>query len=265
LKLNGSLYFDVGSQDSGVMIVSTPTGELQKLTYAKNSSGIFARTGLTTLLSGLPRATALDLSPDGNRIAYRGGDGTHLMVYSISDGSIVEWSSGPWAWDFAWTHGGASIALLEQTNPVDGRSHLYELTGPGQRTEILNMRYMDRVEVSRTDSTLLLLSYNSEDGQQTFVGTWRMPSGATAGTWVAPSLAGRSVSNRGVFSCDDKYLIYGSSGHAGAQEWYARALPAGADLIINKVPSNAEPQSWSSCVAATTATGDAFQFRQPSH
>lgn len=265
----GSLYFnyDVGSADSGVIVIGTRAGELQLLTYAKNSSGVFARTGLSTLLTGVSSGAAVDLSPDGTRIAYRGADGTRLMVYTIADESNVEWSVGPWAWDFAWVRGGASIALLQQNSPTDGRSHLYEVTGPGQRNEILNMRYMDRVEVSRTAGDVLLLSYNSEDGQQTFVGTWRMPSAnvdgtITPGAWVNPSLAGRAVSSRGVLSCDDSYLLYGSAGPAGQQTWYTRTLPSGADQLISKAGANAEPQSWSSCLTPQNTTSDAFDFRE---
>jgi hypothetical protein len=269
----GSLYFnfDVGAQpgsSGGTIVIGTRAGELQLLTYAKNSSGAFARTGLTTLLSGISSGTSVDLSPDGNRIAYRAGDGTHLRVYNITDHSDVEWSAGPWAWDFAWARGGASIALLEQTNPVDGRSHLYEVTGPGQRTEILTNRYMDRVEVSRTDGNLLLLSYNSEDGQQTFVGTWRMPTAnedgtTTPGAWINPAIVGGGTTfvSRGVLSCDDSYLLYGGSGPAGQQIWFTKTLPSGTPVQITKVGSNAEPQSWSSCAPSTTAN-DAFQFRE---
>ncbi len=260
----GPLLFDVGSQDSGVIIVSTPAGEIQKLTYAKNSSGVFTRTGLTTLVSGLPRPATVELSPDGSRIAYRSGDGTHLMVYDMNDQSNTEWSSGPWAWDFVWARGGASIALLEQTDPIDGRSHVYEVTGPGQRSEMLNMRYMDRVEASRTDGNVLLFSYNSEDGQETFVDTWRMPSDVAPGAWVTPAIVGGGSTfvSRGVLSCDDGYLIYGGSGPAGQQIWYTQTLPSGSSVLISKVGSNAEPQSWSSCTAAATPN-DAFQFRVP--
>lgn len=259
---SGTLFFsfDVGSADSGSIVVGTRSGELQLVTYAKNSSGVFSRTGVTTLLTGIPQGTAVALSPDGTRIAYRGGDGTHLMVYTIADRTNAEWSVGPWAWDFAWARGGGSIALLEQSNPIDGRSHLYEVTGPGQRSDILNLRKIDTVETSHTDGDVLLLSYNSEDGQQTLVGTWRLPSATVLGGWVSPRLAGRTVANRGVLSCDDGYLIYGSSGSAGQQTWYTRTLPSGSDLLMSKVGANAIPRSWSACPTAIT-TNAAFQFR----
>ena len=269
----GSLYFnfDVGSQPantSGMIVIGTRSGELQLLTYAKNSSGVLARTNLRTLVSGISSGAAVDLSPDGDRVAYRAADGTHLRVYTISNGSDVEWSSGPWAWDFAWARGGASIALLEQSAP-DGRSHLYEVTSPGQRIEILNLRQMDRVEVSRTDGNVLLLSYNSEDGQQTFVGTWRMPTTAldgttTSGGWVNPAIVGGGATfvSRGVLSCDDSYLFYGGSGPAGQQIWFTKTLPSGSSVQITKAGSNAEPQNWSSCAPAATSTSNAFRFRE---
>ena len=273
----GSLYFnfDVGAQpgtSGGTIVIGTRTGELQLLTYAKNSNGVFARTGVTTLLTGITSGAAVDLSPDGNRIAYRAGDGTHLRVYTISDGTDVEWSTGPWAWDFAWARGGASIALLDQTDRVDGRSHLYEVTAPNQLSEILTMRHMDRVEVSRTDGNVLLLSYNSEDGQQTYVGTWQMPTvnldgTTTPGAWINPAIVGGGTTfvSRGVLSCDDSYLLYGGSGPAGQQIWFTKTLPSGSPVPITKVGSNAEPQSWSSCTSTATTISDAFEFREVAH
>lgn len=271
----GSLFFnfDMGSQpgsSSGKIVIGTRTGELLLLTYAKNSNGVFAPIGQPrTLLTGITSGAAVDLSPDGDRVAYRAGDGTHLRVYTISTGTDVEWSTGPWAWDFAWARGGASLALLEQSNPTDGRSHLYEVTAPGARSEILNMRYMDRVEVSRIDGNVLLLSYNSEDGQQTFVGTWRMSTtgldgNTTPAYWVNPAIVGGGTTfvSRGVLSCDDSYLFYGGSGPAGQQIWFTKTLPSGTSVQITKVGSNAEPQSWSRCASAATSASDAFQFRE---
>lgn len=274
----GSLYFnfDVGSQPaaggSGKIVLGTRAGELVLLTYARNSNGAFVATGTQVLRTGLTSAPALDLSPDGDRIAYRAGDGTHLRVYTISTGTDFEWSAGPWAWDFAWARDGASIAMIEQTDPVDHRSHLYEITAPGARQEIFTNRYMDRVEASRTDSNVLLISYNSEDGQQTFIGTWRMPSTSTGGSttpgsWINPAIVGGGTTavSRGVLSCDDSYLLYGGSGPAGQQIWFTKALPSGTPLQITKVGSNAEPQSWSSCSEASAAGTGAFDFREVPH
>jgi hypothetical protein len=268
-KTNGSINFDVGSQDSGVIAVSTDSAFLL-LHYVKSGSQYVLSGSPQTLLTGFTRATSLDLSPDGTRIAYRGGDGNHLMVYTVGDSAPVEWDSGKFVWDLAWARGGASLIYLDHA--PSGLTHLYEVTGPGQVSDVLDKPYMDRVEVSRLDGSKLLLSYNSDDGQQTFVGTWRLPTTNPDGTpnpgaWVAPALAGggTAVANRGVLSCDDSYLIYGSSGHAGAQIWYTRNLLSGADVLINKVPANAEPQSWSSCATAATQTNDAFEFRTVSH
>jgi hypothetical protein len=259
-KFSGSIVFDVGSIESGLIAVTSTAG-LQLLTYTKTGNQ-FVKTGLQTLSnSGITGARALDLSPDGKRIAYRGGDGTKLMVYTIGESSPVEWDSGPFVWDVAWARDGASIVYMDHA--VSGQlTRLYEVTLPHQRTEVLSKRYMDRVEVSRTQSDLLLLSYNSDDGLQTHVGTWRLPSGTSPGGWVSSSLAGRTVANRGVFSCDDSYLIYGSATKSGTQTWYTRSLPAALDELINKVGSNAEPQSWSSCPTAASE-GDPFQFRVP--
>jgi len=256
LTSGGPMTIDVGSGSSGVMAVSTSTG-LQLLTYAKNSSGVFARTGLTTLVPGVMRATALDISPDGTRIAYRGGDGNHLMVYTIADGSTVEWASGNYVWDVVWARDGASIVYVS-ADPTVNVSHLYEVTAPGQVNDVFDIPNIDRVEVSRLNGNVLLLSYNNSSGQAV-IGTWQLPSGTSAGGWINPSISDLSVANRGVFSCDDSYLIAGSSGHAGAQIWYTRTLPSGSDLLINKVGANAEPQSWSSCPST------ALQFRVVRH
>lgn len=139
-------------------------------------------------------------------------------------------------------------------------TRIFEASAPQQFAEVLAKTGMDRVEVSRTQGDLLLISYNSDDGQQTLAGTWRLPSSSSPGGWESPSLAGRTIANRAVFSCDDSYLIYGSSSKSGAQNWYARDLPSGIDQIIGKVTANAEPQSWSGC-PATSTTIDPFQFR----
>lgn len=266
---SATLYFgyDVGSADSGVIILGTRAGELKLLTYAKNSAGVFAQTSVRTLRTGIASSSAVDLSPDGTRIAYRDATDGALMVYNIADGTTTEWSRGPWAWDFVWARGGGSLVLLEQSNPDDKRSHLYEIVTPGERVEILNRHYMAAVEVSRTDGNVLLLSYNSEDGQQTFVGTWRMPMSNADGTsapgeWLNPSLAGRSVASRGVLSCDDSYLLYGGAGPAGQQMWFTKTLPSGPDTQISKAGANAIPQSWSRCPTPATTAGDALIFRK---
>ena len=256
-RFNGSMVFDVGSLASGRIAVSSADG-LQLLGTAKSGTQ-FVKTDLQTLAnSGVTGATALDLSPDGTRIAYRGGGGTRLMVYTIGDSAPVEWDSGIYVWDLAWARDGASIVYMNHA--VSGQpTRLYEVAAPNQRTEILAKLHMDRVELSRLQGDLLLLSYNSDDGQQTHIGTWRLPSATSPGEWVSPSLAGRAIANRGVFSCDDAYLIYGSSAKSGAQTWYTRDLPSGVDQLITKVGANAEPQSWSGCPA--TSSQDAFQFR----
>lgn len=263
----GPIMFDVGSKDSNTLFVSTAAGTIQKVTYAKNSSGVFATTATATVVSGMPRPATVEVSPDGTRIAYRTGDGTHVNVHDLTNQTDTEWSSGPWAWDLVWARDGASLVILEQTDPVDHRSHVYEVTAPGVRSEILNLRYMDRVEVARTDGDVLLFSYNSEDGQQTFVGTWRMPSGSTPGSWINPAIVGGGTSfvNRGVFSCDDAYLVHLGSGPAGQQNWYTKTLPSGPSVQISKVGSGAEAESWSSCSAATAQPNGAFAFREVKH
>ncbi|WP_300975106.1 WD40 repeat domain-containing protein [Sphingomonas sp. LHG3406-1] len=248
-----------------MIIIGSRTGELRLVRYAKNSSGVFGRTSVTTLLTGIYPGSAVDLSPDGTRIAYRAATGGALMVYDLNDRSSTEWLRGPWAWDFVWARGGASLVLLEQYNSNDQRSRLYELRAPGQAIEILNHRRLDAVEVSRLKSDELLLSYNSDDGSA-HVGTWRMPTtladGSTsAGEWIVPSLAGRSAAFKGVFSCDDKYLLYGGAGPSGQQIWLTKTLPSGADVAISKAAANAIPQSWSRCVTAPASSGSALEFR----
>lgn len=264
----GSLYFgfDVGSADSGVIIIGSRTGELRLVRYAKNTSGVFARTSVTTLVSGINPGSAVDLSPDGTRIAYRAATGGALMVYDFNDGTSTEWLRGPWAWDFVWARDGASLVLLEQQNPSDQRSRLYELRVPGQAVEILNHRRLDAVEVSRLKSNELLLSYNADDGSA-HVGTWRMPTtvsdGSTSpGEWIVPSLAGRSAAFKGVFSCDDRYLLYGGAGPSGHQLWFTKTLPTGADVAISKAAANAIPQSWSRCATAPASSASALEFRE---
>jgi hypothetical protein len=265
---SGSLYFgfDVGSADSGVIIIGSRTGELRLVQYARNSSGVFGRTNVTTLLSGISLGSPVDLSPDGNRIAYRAATGGALMVYNLTDRSNTEWLRGPYAWDFVWARDGESLVVLDQSSQPDRRSRLYELRSPGQAIEILNHRRLDAVEVSRLKSDELLLSYNSDDGSA-HVGTWRMPiassDGATSpGEWIVPSLAGRNAAFRGVFSCDDKYLIYGGSGPSGQQIWLTKTLPSGADVAISKAAANAIPQSWSRCATPPASSGSALEFRE---
>ena len=264
----GSLYFgfDVGSADSGVVVIGTRAGELKLLKYAKTSSGVFARTSVTLLRSGIASSSPVDLSPDGTRIAYRAATDGALMVFNVGDGSTTEWLRGPYAWDFVWAKGGASLVLLELSDRVDRRSRLFELTGPGQATEILNHRRLDAVEVSRLNGNELLLSYNSDDGKAK-VGTWRMPTTSAEGTtspgdWIVLSLSGRDAAFKGVFSCDDKYLLYGGSGPAGQQIWLTKTLPIGADDPIAKAAANAIPQSWSACPTLATSGSSAFEFRE---
>lgn len=265
----GSLYFsyDVGSADSRQIAIGTRTGEIKVLTLGVNASGQFFQESVRTVLTGAAGGSDVDFSPDQSSIAYRGSGSTgNLMVLDLNTGQTLEWLRGPWAWDFVWARNGGSIIVLEQNSPADGRSHLYELTSPNQPVEILNSRYMDRVDISRLDPSVLLLSYNSEDGAQTFVGTWRLPitnsdGSTTSGTWINPSLAGRAVSSRGVFSCNDTFLMYGGAGPAGRQLWFTRDLPSGADIQVSGAAANAVVTSWSKCPSPPTSSS-AFDFRE---
>lgn len=256
--------FDVGSADSGLIAIGSATGQLKLISYGRNSAGVFAPLTVTTLLSGVPNSTEVDLSPDGTRIAYRGAGEGSLMVYDIASGTSEMWSSGLFAWDFAWIRGGASIALAEHSNPIDLRGHLYEVAGPGQRVELLNVRNIDAVDVARTDNSLLVLSYNSEDGKA-LVGSWRLPTTAadgstTAGAWLNTNIPGRDPAFKGTWSCDDHYLIFLGSGPAGQQIWFTKDMPSGPDQVLAKA-ANAVPQSWSRCPTPASAATSAFDFR----
>jgi hypothetical protein len=263
----GSLFFrfDVGSADSGVVAIGSFAGELKLLTYARNAAGVFATKSVTTLLSGLPQSAEVDLSPDGTRIAYRGSTAGALMVYDIATKTSETWSSGPWAWDFAWIRGGAAIAMVGNRNQNGEPSRLYEISGPGQRVELLSLRQIDAVDVSRTDPNVILLSYNSEDGSQALVGSWRLPVTSpdgivTNGGWIQPNLAGRSPAFKGTWSCDDRFLIFGGSGAGGQQQWFTRDLPSGTAQLVAKA-GNATAQSWSRCASSPNPSSDAFIFR----
>jgi hypothetical protein len=201
------------------------------------------------LLTGIASRGNPEIAPDGQRIAYRAGDGTSLRVYDRRDDSIVEWASGPWMWDFVWARDGASILIIEQGSPVDMKSRLYEVAGPGQSLQELAMFVRaDSVEMSRKDPTLALLSYNSPDGSRALAGTYRL--GATAGTpgvFVNPDLTGRAANSKPVFACDDSYMLYGSATKSGNPVHYRRDFATNQDVLLSRLGSGSFPQSFGSC------------------
>jgi hypothetical protein len=258
----GSFFrFDVGAADSGLISIGSVAGELKLLRYVKNSAGQFVQQSIETRVSGLPRSPETDISPDGSRIAYRGANGS-VIVYDINAQTSETWLSDFYAWDFAWARGGSSI-VVAQSSPE--RPRLFEVVGPGQKTELLSLRNIDAIDVSRTDPNLLLVSYNSDDGQSAFAGSWRLPTTAADGStvpggWVVPNLAGRNSTFKASWSCDDRFLIFGGTGSGGQQVWYTRDLPSGAEQPIAKA-GNATAQSWSKCATPPSTSSDAFNFR----
>jgi len=202
------------------------------------SSGVYTQSSLQSLAPARSGSN-VDFSPNGTKIAYvccSNGTTEKLVVYDLTDGSITEWATADFFWDFAWYKNGSAIAYSKNL-PVA----LYELNGPGASPQLLYTGRGDlNVDSSRTDPDALVLSYNDISGNAR-VGLWK------DGNFVNSDLANSARSFWGTLNCDDTKLAYGGvQNTSGSQAYYVRNLDTGSTTLTSK-DSNVMPQFWPTC------------------
>lgn len=235
-----SFRFDLAPRgQKQVAIVDALSGSsvLKLLTYTINS-GVYVQSSLQTLAPSRSGSN-VDFNPDGTKIAYvccSNGTTEKLVVYDLTDGSITEWATGDFFWDFAWYKDGSAIAYTKSL-PVA----LYELSGPGATPQLLYSGQGElNVDASHTDPNALVLSYNDTSGNAR-IGLWK------DGSFVNSDLANSTTSWWGSLNCNDTKLVYGGvQNNSGSQAYYVRNLTTGSTTLTSR-NSNVMPQFWPTC------------------
>jgi hypothetical protein len=236
-----SFRFDLaprGQKQVAIVDAASNSSVLKLLTYTINGSGVYMQSNLQTLAPSRSGSN-VDFSPDGTRIAYvccSNGSTEKLVVYDLTDGSITEWATAEYFWDFAWYKGGSSIAYSTLL-PVA----LYELTGPGASPQLLYTGQGElNVDSSRIDADTLVLSYNDTSGAAR-IGLWKN------GSVTNPDVANSARSWWGTLNCDDTKLAYGGvQNNSGSQAFYVRDRNTGITTLTSK-NSGVMPQFWPTC------------------
>lgn len=234
-----SFRFDLGPRGTmQVAIIDGPSNAsvLKLLTYSINS-GVYVQSSVQTLAPARSGSN-VDFSRDGTKIAYAccsNGTTEKLVVYDLTNGSITEWATTDFFWDFTWYKEGA-IAYTRLL-PLS----LYELSGPGATPQLLYTGQGElNVDSSRIDPGTLVLSYNDLAGDAR-IGLWK------DGSFINSDLANSTRSWWGSLNCDDTKLVYGGvQNTSGSQAFYVRNLNTGSTTLTSK-NSNVMPQFWPTC------------------
>jgi len=203
--------------ESGVLAYH-PGGPIvsdQRLTW-RDRSGMARGT-----VGDIGRFPALDLSPDGQRLAVsvlaKGGNQTDIWIIDFTRGDAVPLTSDPaWEFDPGWSHDGNQIAF--NSNRHGGRFDLFSRPSNGSGRDELLVGAQSAAETpvwSPDDRSIVY----GDDGD-----VWIYPldvSKRAAALWRTPARERAPA-----LSPDGRWIAY-TSDRSGRLEIYVRAFPSG--------------------------------------